>query len=49
MRCTHFTHHSHGSLAGRSCNFVLNQIEHVLVVEQTNQMEGAKAGRAAQG
>ena len=49
MRSTHFAHHSYGSLPGRSGNFVLNQIEHVFIIQQTYQMEGAKAGRTAQG
>ena len=41
-------HDSDGSLVSGLGHLVLNEEEHVLIVEQTDQVEGAKAGCTAQ-
>ena len=42
-------HDCNGCFAGHHGHAVLHQIEHVLVVEKPDEMEGAKGGSATQG
>lgn len=44
----HLSHHGNGCLSSGLCDAVLHQVEHVLVIEQADQVEGAEAGGAAQ-
>ena len=51
QNCSMFTHLSHdgdGRLVSGRRHFVLDQVEHVLVIQQSDQMERAEAGGAAQ-
>ena len=45
---TDLAHDGDGALLNRCGHLVLDQVEHVLVVEQADQVERAEAGRAAQ-
>lgn len=42
-------HDSYGSLARGSSHLVLNQVEHVLIKEEPDEVEGPKAGCTPQG
>lgn len=42
-------HDSYGSLARGSSHLVLNQVEHVLIKEQADEVEGPEAGCTPQG
>lgn len=42
-------HDSNGRLSGGFGYFVLNEKEHVFIVEKSDEMEGTKAGSTAQG
>lgn len=48
-RCAHLAHDSDGGLALGLGHTVLDQVVHVLIVEQPNEVEGAKTGGATQG
>lgn len=45
---TNLSHDSYGRLASGLGDTVLHQVEHVLVIQQADQVEGAKASSAAQ-
>ena len=45
----YLAHDADGRLAGGAGHAMLHQVEHVLVVQQADEVEGAEAGRAAQG
>lgn len=45
----HLPHDGDGRLPSGLSHSVLHQVEHVLVVEQADEVEGAEAGRTAQG
>lgn len=47
-RSPHLPHDSNGRLSGCMGDTVFYQIEHVFIIEQTDEVEGAKAGGRAQ-
>jgi predicted RNA-binding protein (virulence factor B family) len=46
---SYLRHDGNGCLSGGFGYFVLNEEEHVFIVEKSDEMEGAKAGSTAQG
>ena len=46
---SYLRHDSNGRLSGGLGYLVLNEEEHVFIIEKSDEMEGAKAGSTAQG
>ena len=49
MEISYLRHDSNGCFSGGFGHFVLNEKEHVFVIEKSDEVEGAKTGSTTQG